>query len=110
VRLRDMNWIGDGELDDVLAGSRLEVFVKVRSTRPPQLGSLGRGEDGNGFEVELAGGEEGVAPGQACAIYDAPTGQARMLGGGFIRAAESRSEIDAVPPGEQRKQRIATPG
>jgi tRNA-uridine 2-sulfurtransferase len=112
VRLRDMNWIGDGELDDVLAGRRLEVFVKVRSTRPPQLGSLGRGDDADrdGFEVELAGGEEGVAPGQACAIYDAPTGQARMLGGGFIRAAAPPSEIDAAPPGERRKHRIAAPG
>jgi tRNA-specific 2-thiouridylase len=108
VRLRDMNWIGDGELDDVLAGGRLDVFIKVRSTRPPQPAWLGRGEDG--FEVELAGGEEGVAPGQACAIYDAPSGQARMLGGGFIRSAGLLSEIEAEPPVKRHNQRVAAPG
>jgi tRNA-uridine 2-sulfurtransferase len=35
--------------------------------------------------VELAGVEEGVAPGQACVMYDAADGQARVLGGGFIK-------------------------
>jgi tRNA-specific 2-thiouridylase len=36
------------------------------------------------YEVELVDGEEGVSPGQACVFYDAPAGQARVLGGGFI--------------------------
>jgi tRNA-specific 2-thiouridylase len=85
VKLRDVNWIGDGALDDLTADRRIDVFVKVRSTRPPHPAWLMRGADG--FEVELAGGEEGVAPGQACALYDAGGGQARMLGGGFIRSA-----------------------
>jgi tRNA-specific 2-thiouridylase len=40
-------------------------------------------------EVELAGGEEGVAPGQACVFYDSADGEARVLGGGFIRSAEA---------------------
>jgi len=60
--------------------------VKVRSTRPPQPAWLTVGR--TGVEVELAGGEEGVAPGQACVIYDAADGEARMLGGGFIRSTE----------------------
>ena len=90
ILLRDMNWIGDGALDVVLAGGPLDTFVKVRSTRPPQPATLTRGADG--YELELAGGEEGVAPGQACVLYDAGGGQARMLGGGFIRAAASQSE------------------
>ncbi|MBO0752425.1 MAG: tRNA 2-thiouridine(34) synthase MnmA [Bradyrhizobiaceae bacterium] len=85
VQLRDMNWIGDGSLDSLAADGGIDVFVKVRSTRPPHPARLTRGA--TGFEVELAGGEEGVAPGQACALYDAGTGQARMLGGGFIRSA-----------------------
>src|SRR5579864_4135128 len=34
VRLRDLNWIGDGELDAALRAGTLDVFVKVRSTRP----------------------------------------------------------------------------
>jgi tRNA-uridine 2-sulfurtransferase len=31
-------------------------------------------------------GEDGMSPGQACVFYDAPEGQARVLGGGFIDA------------------------
>jgi tRNA-specific 2-thiouridylase len=38
-----------------------------------------------GPAIELPDGEEGVAPGQACVLYDAGTGPARVLGGGFIR-------------------------
>ena len=38
--LRDVNWIGDGSLDEALADDRREVFVKVRSTRPPQAAWL----------------------------------------------------------------------
>ncbi len=94
VQLRDVNWIGDGSLDAVTTDGRLNVFVKVRSTRPPHPAWLMRGPAG--VEVELAAGEEGVAPGQACALYDAGVGQARMLGGGFIRSAAPRSEVDAI--------------
>jgi tRNA-specific 2-thiouridylase len=94
VLLRDMNWIGDGSLDALTAGGRVDVFVKVRSTRPPHPAWLTRGPAG--FEVELAGGEEGVAPGQVCALYDAGAGQARMLGGGFIRSAAPKSNADVM--------------
>jgi tRNA-uridine 2-sulfurtransferase len=87
VVLRDVNWIGDGMLDDLSPGERCDVFVKVRSSRSPQPAWFARG--GDGFEVEFVAGEEGVAPGQACVLYDAASGQARMLGGGFIRSAVS---------------------
>ena len=40
IRLRDVNWLGDGALDDARRGR--EVFVKVRSTRPPQPAWLSR--------------------------------------------------------------------
>jgi tRNA-specific 2-thiouridylase len=103
ILLRDMNWIGEGALDVLLAEGPLDTFVKVRSTRPPQPATLTRGADG--FELELAGGEEGVAPGQACVLYDAGSGQARMLGGGFIRAAASQSE-HTMPPTKPRKLRV----
>jgi tRNA-uridine 2-sulfurtransferase len=83
IHLHDVNWIGEGALDDT---PRREVFVKVRSTRPPQPAWLTVGR--TGVEIELAGGEEGVAPGQACVFYDAADGEARVLGGGFIRATE----------------------
>jgi tRNA-uridine 2-sulfurtransferase len=87
VALRDVNWIGDGTLDGLSPGERRDVFVKVRSSRSPQPASFAR--SGDGFEVEFVAGEEGVAPGQACVLYDAASGQARMLGGGFIRSAVS---------------------
>jgi tRNA-specific 2-thiouridylase len=37
-----------------------------------------------------------VAPGQACVFYDAPEGQARVLGGGFIRSALSMTASHAA--------------
>ena len=61
------------------------MFVKVRSTRPPQAAWLSH--SATGTEIELADGEDGVSPGQACVFYDGAQGQARVLGGGFIRAA-----------------------
>src|SRR6201999_1076425 len=87
IVLRDVNWIGGGALDRAV-GDGLEMFVRVRSTRTPQAAWL-RAVDGN-YEVELVAGEEGVSPGQACVFYDAPSGQARVLGGGFIRSATAR--------------------
>jgi tRNA-specific 2-thiouridylase len=99
IMLRDVNWIGDGPLDRVI-GNGLEIFVRVRSTRPPQPAWL-RGADGH-YEVELVAGEEGVSPGQACVFYDAASGQARVLGGGFIqsaaatRASTPRPLVEAV--------------
>jgi tRNA-specific 2-thiouridylase len=82
IRLRDINWLGDGTIGQAVE-NHPEVFVKVRSTRPPQPAWLRTGIDG-GIEVELIASEDGVSPGQACAFYDAAEGQARVLGGGFI--------------------------
>ena len=90
MRLRDVNWIGEGNIGEVLADDRLEIFVKVRSTRPPQAGWLRTA--GGSYEVELADGEDGVSPGQACVFYDAAEGQARVLGGGFIASAVSDAD------------------
>ncbi len=87
IQLRDINWIGDGPLNRAV-GDGLEIFVKVRSTRPQQPAWL-RHIDGE-YVVELVDGEDGVSPGQACVFYDAPAGQARVLGGGFIKSASPR--------------------
>src|SRR6202050_3440260 len=102
IALRDINWIGDGALDRAV-GDGLEIFVRVRSDRVAQPAWL-RATDG-GYEVELVAGEEGVSPGQACVFYDAPSGQARVLGGGFIQSATARGasakgglRAAAVPP------------
>ncbi len=91
IVLRDVNWIGDGQLDLAVARG-LEIFVKVRSTRAPQAAWLRKMD--RHYEVELVDGEEGVSPGQACVFYDALDGQARVLGGGFITSAMS----DVVRP------------
>ena len=86
VFLRDVNWIGPGEgPGDNPRG--LDVFVRVRSTRPP-VPALLRCIAGE-TEVELIEGEEGVSPGQACVFYDSDLTQARVLGGGFIAATQS---------------------
>jgi tRNA-specific 2-thiouridylase len=86
VLLREVNWIGDGQLSD----RHSKIYVKVRSTRPPQAARLK--VTGGVCEVELVDGEEGVSPGQACVFYDAADGQARVLGGGFIVRASAWSE------------------
>jgi tRNA-specific 2-thiouridylase len=83
MRLREVNWLGSGGRTP--ESERTEVFVKVRSSRRPQPAWLLH-DDGQ-FEVELVDGEDGVAPGQACVFYDAPEGQARVLGGGIIATA-----------------------
>lgn len=90
ILLRDVNWIGDGSLDRALADDKMDVFVKVRSTRAPQPAWLRPA--GGSYEVELIDGEHGVSPGQACVFYDAAAGQARVLGGGFITSAVSAIE------------------
>jgi tRNA-specific 2-thiouridylase len=87
MQLRDVNWLGEGSLEQVMADERLELFVKVRSTRAPRPAWLR--SCAGGVEIELVDGEDGVSPGQACVFYDAAEGQARVLGGGFIKSASA---------------------
>jgi tRNA-specific 2-thiouridylase len=87
IRLRDVNWLGDIAIGEAIE-RHAEIYVKVRSTRPPQAAWLHRYAEAD-FEVELIGGEDGVSPGQACVFYDAADGQARVLGGGIIAATQS---------------------
>jgi tRNA-specific 2-thiouridylase len=87
IQLREVNWIGHPSIEAELGDAGREVFVKVRSTRPPQPAWLR--STATGIEVELIDGEDGVSPGQACVFYDAPHGQSRVLGGGFIQTAAS---------------------
>ena len=57
--------------------------ARVRSTRDPSAARLAM-QDGV-VAVVFDRVEEGVAPGQACALYD-PADPDRLLGGGFIKA------------------------
>lgn len=82
VHLRDLNWLGDAPLSELPAAG-LDIAARVRSTRAPKPALLRR-VDGD-IVVELLSAEEGVAPGQACVLYDGVTEDARVLGGGVIR-------------------------
>jgi tRNA-specific 2-thiouridylase len=86
VRLRSVNWIGDGSLAD-LPRQGMELCVRVRSTRAPVPGLLQ--VIGETAFVEFASDEDGVSPGQACVFYASELADARVLGGGFISATES---------------------
>jgi tRNA-specific 2-thiouridylase len=92
VYLRDMNWLGDAALEDDAAGG-FACFAKVRSTRPPAEAVLHTDE--KGIYVDLAVGEAGIAPGQACVLYSAPGADARVYGGGFIERSERSAEAEA---------------
>ncbi len=81
VVLRDVNWIGDGTLDQ-LPEAGIDIAARVRSTRAPRSGVLRR--HGEQIVVELLSAVEGVAPGQACVLYDHDGPDARVLGGGTI--------------------------
>ena len=80
LRLRDINWIGEGEIADLPAGG-LPIAARVRSTRPPAPALLR-----SSGEIEFVQPESGVSPGQACVFYDSVGPNARVLGGGFIAA------------------------
>jgi tRNA-specific 2-thiouridylase len=81
VVLRDMNWLAEP-----LGASPRAVLARVRSTREPVRAEIGAA--GGGAEVELLAHEEGVAPGQACVLYDVNE-PSRMLGGGWIVKGEA---------------------
>jgi tRNA-uridine 2-sulfurtransferase len=98
IRLRDLNWLGDGKIEDAIE-TRPEVYVKVRSTRPPQPAWLRAGTDGD-ISIELIGSEDGVSPGQACVFYDAAEGQARVLGGGIIASTMAAPQAERAYRGD----------
>lgn len=81
IFLREVNWLGDGTLAD-LPEDGLQLYAKVRSTRPPIPATLLL-VDGEPA-IDLVDGEHGVAPGQACVFYEHQGDNARVFGGGWI--------------------------
>jgi tRNA-uridine 2-sulfurtransferase len=81
LQIVDVNWLGDTPITAARDG--MHVFVRVRSTRLPQPATIFA--TGEIVEAKIANGEESVAPGQACVIYDGLDSRARVLGGGIIR-------------------------
>jgi tRNA-specific 2-thiouridylase len=84
IVLRDVNWLGD-EPFQTAAARGVDVLVRIRSTGPLQPATVFAEKDG--VVVELAHGEEGVSPGQACVFYAATGGGERLFGGGWIKSA-----------------------
>ncbi len=81
VPIRDLNWLGPG----AVPADGLAARVKLRSTQVPLPARVFASVDDGGAEVVLDEAEAGVAPGQACVIYDGE----RLLGGGWIARADA---------------------
>ena len=93
IALAGLNWLGGTD-----APSRpVAVQAKIRSTRPPAAATL-RAARGGTATVALDAPEHGVAPSQACVLYDGE----RVLGGGWIRRS-------APTQGEENFRRIPHP-
>jgi tRNA-uridine 2-sulfurtransferase len=81
LAMKEINWLGDQATLEDAAAEGQRVLARVRSTREPAPARLvlESGEPRVAFDAA----EEGVAPGQACVLYDAADPE-RVLGGGFI--------------------------
>lgn len=82
LSLKEINWLGDAPSLEAAAAAGQRIFARVRSTREPAPGYLAPGS-----RVVFDDAEEGVAPGQACVLYDGADPD-RILGGGFIDKTE----------------------
>jgi tRNA-specific 2-thiouridylase len=90
VLLREVNWLGPRPDGDI------RVTVKLRSAQPPQAAMLSLDDSGGGA-VLLDEPALGIAPGQACVVYDGT----RVLGGGTIMhapktATKTLASVDTV--------------
>jgi tRNA-specific 2-thiouridylase len=90
LRLREVNWLGDAPFEQAAARGE-DILARIRSSGPLQPARLG--SDEHGVTVELAHGEEGVSPGQACVFYAAGDGGERVLGGGWIKSAAGEDRV-----------------
>ncbi|WP_292051182.1 MULTISPECIES: tRNA 2-thiouridine(34) synthase MnmA [unclassified Brevundimonas] len=86
LTLEEINWLGDQPTIEEAAQDGAPVLARVRSTRQPSPARLAM-VDGE-VKVVFDKGEEGVAPGQACVLYD-PADDERVLGGGFIQSTQA---------------------
>jgi tRNA-specific 2-thiouridylase len=84
LTLKEINWLGDEPSIEAAVGR--PVLARVRSARDPTPARLVVAD--GAVSVVFDSPEEGVAPGQACVLYDAAS-PSRVLGGGFIAATVS---------------------
>jgi tRNA-specific 2-thiouridylase len=85
-----------------LAGQVKEVLARIRSSGLLQQATLR--VSASGIAVELAHGEDGVSPGQACVFYAADERGERLLGGGWIKSAEG---TEIIPDRSRVRQAVA---
>ncbi|MGH6986413.1 MAG: tRNA 2-thiouridine(34) synthase MnmA [Caulobacteraceae bacterium] len=104
LRLKEINWLATESSFEEAARSGRAVLARVRSTREPAPARLIMSE--RGPEAVFETPEEGVAPGQACVLYDAAE-RSRVLGGGFIaaavtgRASTALAQSNGLAPGRR---------
>lgn len=79
--IRNFNWLGHGGPPPT--GTGMELYTRIRSSQPPRPAVLHVEENGRA-RVEMTGGEDGVATGQACVFYSDDSATAQILGGGYI--------------------------
>jgi tRNA-specific 2-thiouridylase len=87
LALKETNWLGDQATLRDAADAGQRVLARVRSTREPVAGRLAWLDGAPAVLFDTP--EEGVAPGQACVLYD-PAESSRVLGGGFIAATTAQ--------------------
>ena len=95
VVLRDINWLGQGEV----IGRK--VLARLRNTAPAEPAEITAWEAGAGGDtggggsaiVRLLTPQYGIATGQAAAIYDKED-KAWLLGGGWIAEAKQNIPLD----------------
>ena len=80
IRIAALNWLAGA----APPAGPVAVQARIRSMRPPAPAAFSAAAGGDA-SVVLEAPEHGVAPGQACVLYDGD----RVLGGGWIRRART---------------------
>lgn len=81
VVLRQFNWLHPAAPASWISAAT-PLFARLRSTHRPAPARLVEWEGAIGVALDQP--EHGIAPGQACVLYDSDAPSAAVLGGGFI--------------------------
>lgn len=74
--IKEINWLGDA-----LPAAGLDIEVKLRSAQNPQAATIHWNQADDFAEITLNAPVYGIAPGQACVIYE----DSQVLGGGWLQ-------------------------
>ena len=94
IFLRNVNWLGDGELSAVPAGRPRTASPRCarRARRAPPCCITATARPGSSWSTA----KSGIAPGQACVLYSDDGNEARVFGGGFIERSERHADAEAM--------------